>query len=244
MNLNDLIYRRKSTRSYTNIPVDDATIQKIQEFTTTIKPLYPDIKVRSEIVSRENVKCICPWTTPQLITIFTEDKEGALVNVGFMFQQLDLYLHSIGLGVCWLGMGKLSAQGIVETKNDDGLEFVMMLAFGEPKGELYRSSTGEFKRKSLAEISDEQDERLEPARFAPSSVNSQPWYFTHEGDTIHAYCALQGFLKAKTLGDMNQIDMGIALAHMYVANEDTFRFFKADGVKELKGYAYIGTFTI
>ena len=48
----------------------------------------------------------------------------------------------------------------------------------------------------------------------------------------------------KMLGDLNQIDMGIALAHMYVANEETFRFFKVDDVKEIKGYAYIGSFTI
>ena len=244
MELKEIIYKRKSNRSYTNIPVDAATIQKIEEFTANIKPLYPNIKVRSEIVNRDSVKCICPWTTPQLISIFTEDKEGALVNVGFIFQQLDLYMQSLGLGVCWLGMGKLSAQGIVETKNDDGLEFVMMLAFGQPKGEALRSAVVEFKRKSLTDISDMRDERLEPARLAPSSVNSQPWYFTHEGDTIHTYCALQGFLKAKTLGDMNQIDMGIALAHLYITNPDTFRFFKAEGVQEIKGYAYIGSFTI
>lgn len=244
MNLKEMLYKRKSTRAYTGQPVDEATIQKIEEFIANIKPLYPEIKVRSEIVSRDNVKCILPWITPQLITIFSENKEGFLENVGFMFQQLDLYLHSIGLGVCWLGMGKLNSQGVVETKNDDGLQFAMMLAFGEPKGELYRASTSEFKRKSLIEILDKQDDRLEPARIAPSSVNSQPWYFTHEGDTIHAYCELKGFFKMKMLGDMNQIDMGIALAHMYVANEETFRFFKVDDVKEIKGYAYIGSFTI
>ena len=128
-------------------------------------------------------------------------------------------------------------------KNEDGLQFTMMLAFGHPKVAPHRVAA-EFKCKSLAEISDMADERLEPARLAPSSVNSQPWYFTHEGDKIHAYCALQGFLKAKMLGDMNQIDMGIALAHMYVANEDTFHFFKDDNAKTIKGYAYIGSFTI
>lgn len=244
MNLKDFIYNRKSTRAYTGTPVDSATIENIKEFIANIKPLYPDIKVRTEIVAKENVKCILPWITPQLIAIFSEDKEGFLENVGFIFQQLDLYLHSIGLGVCWLGMGKLNSQGVVETKNEDGLHFTMMLAFGEPKGELYRASASEFKRKSLAEISDKQDERLEPARLAPSSINSQPWYFTHEGDTIHAYCELKGFFKMKMLGDMNLIDMGIALAHMYVANEETFRFFKADNAKEIKGYAYIGSFTI
>lgn len=244
MELKEMISKRKSTRSYTNVPVDEATLQKITEFTANIKPLYPDIKVRSEIVNRESVRCICPWTTPQLITIFTEDKGDALVNVGFMFQQLDLYIQSRGLGVCWLGMGKLSTQGIVETKSDDDLQFVMMLAFGEPKGESLRASTGEFKRKSLVDISDKEDERLELARLAPSSVNSQPWYFIHEGGTIHTYCALQGFLKAKTLGDMNQIDIGIALAHMYISNPDTFRFFKVESVKEIKGYAYMGSFTL
>lgn len=244
MKLKEMIYKRKSVRSYTNVPVDETMLQKITDFIANIKPLYPDIKVRSEIVDRESVKCICPWTTPQVITIFTEDKEDALVNVGFIFQQLDLYIQSLGLGVCWLGMGKLSTQGIVETKSDDDLQFVMMLAFGETKGEALRKSVVEFKRKSLADIADKEDKRLEPARLAPSSVNSQPWYFTHEGDTIHTYCALQGFLKAKMLGSMNQIDMGIALAHMYVSNEDSFRFFKEAGVKEIKGYAYIGSFTL
>lgn len=244
MNLTPLIYKRKSTRSYTGIPVDEATMDKIRTFIAGIKPLNPDIKVRSEIVGRDSVKCICPWTTPQLITIFTEDKEDALVNVGFMFQQVDLYIQSLGLGVCWLGMGKLSTQGIVETKSDDNLQFVMMLAFGYPKGSPYRNAVVDFKRKSLVEISDKEDERLEPARLAPSSVNSQPWYFTHAGDTIHAYCTLQGIFKAKVLGDMNQIDMGIALAHMYLANEETFHFFKSETVEEIKGYAYIGSFTI
>ena len=215
--LNEMIYKRKSVRSYTGEPVDEATIQKIKDFTSNIKPLYPDIKVRSEIVSKENVRCILPWLTPQLIAIFTEDKEGALENVGFIYQQLDLYLQSIGIGVCWLGMGMLRRQVAAEMCKD-GTKCVMLLTFGYPNGDALRSDVSEFKRKALSEISDMQDERLEPARFAPSSTNSQPWYFTHEGETIHAHCALKGLLRAKILGDMNRMDMGIALAHMYVAN--------------------------
>lgn len=244
MKLSEMIYKRKSVRSYTGEPVDGETLEKITAFTENIKPLYPEIKVRSEIVNRENVKCILPWITPQLVAIFTEDKEGALENVGFIYQQLDLYLQSIGLGVCWLGMGKLSSQGIMETKNNDGLEFVMMLAFGHPKGEALRKSVSEFKRKSLAEISDIADERLEPARIAPSSVNSQPWYFVHEEDIIHTYCSRKGFLMGNMISDMNKIDMGIALAHMYVTNEETFKFFKAENVQKLKGYSYIGSFKL
>lgn len=244
MELKDMIYRRKSVRSYTGEPVDSVTIEKIKEFISGVKPLYPDIKVRAEIVERQQVRCLLPWITPQLIAIFSEEKEGFLENVGFMFQQLDLYLQSIGFGVCWLGMGQLTAKGAVETNENDNMRFVMMLTFGYPKGEALRKNLSEFKRKSLTEISDQKDERLEPARFAPSSVNSQPWYFAHEGDKIHTYCTLRGLFKNKVLGDMNQIDIGIALAHMYVTYPASFEFFKEKTAKPVKGHEYIGSFTI
>ena len=105
MNLTEMIYRRKSVRSFTNELVSDEILKKIEEFVDSAKPLYPEIKVKMEIVPRNQVKCICPWTTQQLITIFSEDKPGYLENVGFIFQQLDLYIQSIGIGTCWLGMG-------------------------------------------------------------------------------------------------------------------------------------------
>lgn len=209
-------------------------IEKILSF--DLKPLYPEIKVRMDIVSRDKVKCICPWTTPQLITVYSEEADGYLENVGFLFQQMDLYLQSLGLGVCWLGMGKMNPK---TAQCGDGIQFVIMLSFGYPKGDQLRRDGKGFKRKSLAQISDREDSRLEPARLAPSSVNSQPWYFSHEGDTIHVYCTWKG------MGNyLNRIDMGIALAHLYVANADTFRFFQVENVPTVQGYGYIGSMTI
>lgn len=243
MNLKEMIYKRKSTRSYTGVPVDEETLQRIRDFTAQLKPLSPEIKVCSEIVEKGDIKCVLPWTTPQLIAVYSENKNGMLENVGFMYQQLDLYLQSMGLGVCWLGMGRMKNNHISINK-DNNLEFVIMLAFGYPKGDALRSNKSEFRRSSLSEISDRPDERLESARVAPSSVNSQPWYFTHDGDIIHAYCVQKGLFGVKSLGDMNLIDMGIALAHIYVENPDTFRFFKAENAAAIKGYGYIGSFTI
>lgn len=234
MTLHEMIYKRKSCRSFTGVPVDAATIETIKAF--EMKPLYPDIKVHWDIVPRNQVKCICPWTTPQLITVYSEESEGWLENVGFLFQQMDLYLQSVGLGVCWLGMGKLNPRSAPEVK---GMQFVIMLAFGHPKGDQLRRDGKGFRRKSLEQISDKADAGLEPARLAPSSVNSQPWYFAHEGDSIHVYCTQKGMT-----GCMNRIDMGIALAHLYVANEATFRFFKEEQAPAVQGYGYIGSVTI
>jgi len=244
MESRELIYRRKSVRSYTGVAVDEETLRKIRNFANDAKPLYPDIKVRFEIMERRQIRCLCPWTTPQVISVFSEEKEGFLENVGFIFQQLELYMVSLGLGVCWLGMGRLKGKDVLMKEENDGLQFVIMLAFGHPKGEYLRADTAEFRRRSPDSISDREDLRLEPARLAPSSVNSQPWYFTHEGDVIHAHCVKQGRTRMKPMGEMNRIDMGIALAHLYVENPDTFSFLKKDNLSSPEGYGYIGSFTL
>ena len=235
----ELVFRRRSVRKYTGEPVDAATLETITAFCAAARPLYPDIKIHSRIVSKEQVRFYFPWKTPQLIAVFSEDKPGYLENVGFVFQQVDLFLQSMGLGSCWLGLGKLRDVGIQE----DGMEFVILIAFGHPEESPLRSDISQFQRKPLAEITDTPDIRLEPARLAPSSTNSQPWYFVHEGDTIHAYRSEAGLLRHKTLGSMNRIDMGIALAHMYVTNPDTFQFFSTVA-PELKGYRYTGSVTL
>ena len=229
MALNEMIFKRKSCRSFTNVPVDAATIETIKAF--PMKSLYPNIKVHWDIVPRNQVKCICPWTTPQLITIYSEEAEGYLENIGFLFQQMDLYLQTLGLGVCWLGMGRMNPK---TTTAVEGMKFVIMLAFGHPKGDQLRHDLKDFKRKSMEQITDRPDAKLEPAWLAPSAVNSQPWFFAHEGETIHVWCSKKG----------SRLDAGIALAHLYVSNEDTFRFFHADHIADLPGYTDIGSVTL
>ena len=226
MTLQEMIFHRKSCRSFTLKPLEPEMIEKVMSFEP--KPLYPEIKVRMDVVSRDKVKCICPWTTPQVITIYSDETEGYLENIGFLFQQMDLYLQTLGLGVCWLGMGKMNPKSASEV---EGMKFVIMMAFGYPKGDQLRYDLKGFKRKSLEQIADRVDPKLEPARLAPSAVNSQPWYFTHDGDTTHVHCINKG----------SKLDAGIALAHLYVANEETFRFFKAEKVPEVTGYTYIGS---
>ena len=172
MTRNEMILMRKSCRSFTGALVDAETIETILAF--PMKPLYPEIKVHWDIVPRNQVKCICPWTTPQLITIYSEEADGYLENIGFLFQQMDLFLQTLGLGVCWLGMGRMNPK---TTAAVEGMKFVIMLAFGHPKGDQLRHDLKGFKRKPMEQIADKADSRLEPARLAPSAVNSQPWFF-------------------------------------------------------------------
>ncbi|WP_305557360.1 nitroreductase family protein [Methanobrevibacter sp. V74] len=154
-------------------------------------------------------------------------------NIGFIFQQLALFLQSRGIGNCWAGMASL------KEKNPN---FVIAISFG--KSYKMTRELSNFKRKKLSEISDVSDERLIPAQLAPSAINSQSWYFKHTNEGFDVYQAKQNLLKRRVLKKWNPIGIGIALAHMYMANSDSFEFFKKSDFEEIKGYTYSGSIKI
>lgn len=231
MTPNEMIYRRKSCRSFTDKPVDAETLQKIRSF--ELKPLYPEIKVHMEIVSWDKIRYVCPcdWAAPLVIALYSEEAEGYPENAGFLLQQLDLQLQTLGLGVCWFGIGRMKAEAEPEVTD---MRFVIMLVFGYPADNQLRDDLKCFKRKPMEQITDRPDRHLEPARLAPSACNSQPWYFTHQGDTVHVYCSHEG----------GNLHGGIALAHLYAAYGEAFRFFRASPGADVPGHAYVGSFTI
>lgn len=240
MTLNEMITRRRSVRKYDQKPVDAEILTQIVNFCKNARPLDPSIRTEARLVSKENVRFYLPWKAPHLLAVYSENKDGYLENVGFLFQQVDLFIQSLGLGCCWMGLGKLRS----DENPPEGMEFVILLAFGYSDNIPARTGAKDFQRKTISDISDTDDLRLEPARLAPSSTNSQPWYFIHDQNVIHAYCSEHGILRHKMLGTMNRIDMGIALGQMYVSNKATFRFFTVDASISLKGYRYIGSFEI
>ena len=230
MKLEEQIYLRKSCRKYLDEPVN---LDLIDEFMSNVKPLNEDIKYRYEFLKQTEVSSKMHFKAPYYLAIYSEIKENYMVNAGFIFQQLCLYLQSQGIGSCWLGLGS--------PKKKDS-EFVILISFG--KSDDMTRTLDEFKRNNLSKISDEVDESLIPAQLAPSAMNSQPWYFKHTVDGFDVYQVKQNIIKRQLLKRWNPIDMGIAISHMYIANENTFEFKIKDNFDELKGYTYIGSIKI
>lgn len=230
MKLEEQIYLRKSCRKYLDEPVN---LDLIDEFMSNVKPLNEDIKYRYEFLKQNEVSSKMHFKAPYYLAIYSEIKENYMVNAGFIFQQLCLYLQSQGIGSCWLGLGS--------PKKKDS-EFVILISFG--KSDDMTRTLDEFKRNNLSKISDEVDESLIPAQLAPSAMNSQPWYFKHTVDGFDVYQVKQNIIKRQLLKRWNPIDMGIVISHMYIANENTFEFKIKDNFDELKGYTYIGSIKI
>ncbi|MBQ7928237.1 MAG: hypothetical protein IJ287_05790 [Methanobrevibacter sp.] len=230
MDLASQIYVRKSCRNYLD---DEIDMSEIQKFISNVNPLDESIRYHYKIFKKDEVNIKTRWRAPYYLALYSENNEMSGVNIGFVFQQVSLYLQSIGIGSCWVGMGSL--------KEKDS-EFVILIAFG--KSDRMTRDRADFKRKSLSDISDFEDEKLIPAQLAPSAINSQPWYFKHTEDGFDVYQQKQNILKRQILKKWNPIDVGIALAHLYVENMDMFSFEVKNSYDEMKGYTYIGSIKI
>ena len=229
MDLASQIYVRKSCRKYLD---DEIDMKPIKEFISKVKVLNPDIEYSYKILTRDEVSIRTGWKAPYYLALYSEKKGNYGANLGFIFQQLSLYMQSIDIGSCWVGMTT------VKQKNPN---FVIAIAFG--KSDDLTRDISKFKRKSLSKIADKEDERLIPAQLAPSAINSQPWYFKHTDDGLDVYKAKHNIVKQKILGKWNDIDMGIALSHLYVSNPDTFEF-EFKNKENIKGYTYFGSLKI
>jgi hypothetical protein len=163
------------------------------------------------------------------LLFYSEKKPGYLLNAGYMLEQMDLYLAVRDMGACWYGLAK------PKRSKPAGLEYVIMLVFGQSAPEDFRRNTAEFKRMSTKEIwkGDFDSGVVEAVRLAPSASNTQPWRIFSEGNRISVFreTNLRTFVTAKLLPYLNTIDMGIAL------------YFLETALLE-KGYAFEKTFKL
>lgn len=235
--LSEMIYKRRSVRKYKKeLPGAEALSDIVAAF-GDLRPLYPDIRCELKLLLREDVRTLMPWMPPLAVAVYSEVREGCLENAGFILEQLDLYIQSLGLGSCWVGLARPKRRELIP----EGMEFVMLLAFGETEVSE-RAGASDFKRRDMTEITDKPGKMLEPARLAPSSVNSQPWYFAACEGGYDVY--RRKLVRTSGLAKMNVIDVGIALAHIYVSNPDTFDAQKRLDAPKRDGMEYITTVSI
>jgi nitroreductase len=230
--LYEAIFRRKSVRKYKKDEIEQTLLNKIEVSIGQAKPLFEDIGYEIKLLKKEEVSN--NWA-PSYIAIYSEKKAGYLLNAGYLLQQIDLFVQSIGLGSCWIGLAR------PQFSKQKRYGYVIMLSIGYPEKEVIRSKE-DFKRKNITEITDVEDVSLmEAVRLAPSAVNSQPWFFAKADDGIDIYRSKKGF-HALALNTWNQIDIGIAILHLEISMKHhniSFEYFKKINSKKRPGFEYV-----
>ena len=236
--MQEYIVKRKSIRKFDMNSLETDTINDINKYIETIQPYDSSIKTQTYILNDEKlISGFFKIKAPHYIAITSEKKDDYLVNAGYILEQLVIYLTSIKIGTCWLGGAKPN----MEISKEDDLGYVVMIAIGKTNEPIYRKDASEFKRKDISEISNlrETNSIMEAARLAPSASNQQAWYFDIKENEIYVYCKKV----MKLMEKMANIDIGIALAHIYIAANDQGKSVKLikEKNKIIQGYEYIVT---
>ncbi|WP_297671983.1 nitroreductase family protein [Thomasclavelia sp.] len=233
-NLYDMIFKRKSFHLFRNIGNEHITEDELKEIEiefNNFKPLVEDIKVKIKIVKDSTT---CKRGQEYCILLYSEKKDNYLQNIGYIGEQLDLYLVSKNIGTLWFGIGK------VEEKQLDGLDFVIMIAIAKiDSEEKFRKNMYKSKRKELSEIwnGDYYLDVANVVRFTPSACNTQPWLVESSEKELKVYRyrkpGKRGIMPANMVKYYNQIDIGIFLCFVELClSKNNIKFEKTLYIEE------------
>lgn len=223
MNLYEAIFSRKSVRSYEMEPVKAALLGEIREYYSQIEGLNPGIHTEISIIDNtkgQNKRIhLLGVKAPYYIAFYSEDKDRAMMNAGYIMEQLALFMCAKGLGTCFLSGVKPKAGN----PHKGNLKFVILMAFGYSRGSHTRKAV-EARRMDLQELCVYKEvprqwmkQLLDSARLAPSSMNSQPWRFVVYDNRIHVFAKKHNM---NHLGKYEEFNFGIMFSHLMIVAEE------------------------
>ena len=203
------IFKRKSFHIFKDTDtLTDDEIQGLKDFIKTVRPLNAEINTEIYIVPESETTC--KRGGQYCILFYSEAKDEYLRNIGYIGEQIDLYLASQNIGALWFGIGKPKDMQI------NGLDFVFMISIGKMPEDNFRKNMFKSKRNPLNEIWNGNTLGVaEIVRFTPSACNTQPWIVENTGNDLMIYRykkpGKRGIMPADKVRYYNKIDMGIFL---------------------------------
>ncbi len=217
--LYEMIFKRKSFHLFRNIGnehLEEDELKDIEIEFSKLKHLVEDIKVKIKIVKNESIL----RGQEYCILFYSEKKDNYLQNIGYLGEQLDLYLVSKNIGTLWFGIGK------VDEKELDGLSFVIMIAIAKVDSrDKFRKDMYKSKRKEISEIWIGENflDIANIVRFTPSACNTQPWRVESSNNELKIYRyrkeGKRGIMPKDRVIYYNQIDIGIFLCFLELCLE-------------------------
>lgn len=228
-NLYNMLFKRKSFHLFKNIGNEKITEKELNEIENrfiSFIPLVENIDVKIKIVKGSTN---CKRGQEYCILLYSEKKDNYLQNIGYIGEQLDLYLVSKGIGTLWFGIGR------PEEKQLEGLDFVIMIAIAKIDSETkFRKDMYKSKRKELSEMwnGDYYLDIANIVRFAPSSCNTQPWIVDSSKKELKVYRytikGKRGIMPKNMVNYYNQIDIGIFLCFIDLClNKNNIKYKRA-----------------
>lgn len=212
MDTMQMIRERHSVRSYLEKPVEPAKLVRIREEIARVNAesgLHIQIMEDAEGVFGGLLSRVIGWKfVPSYLALVGRESPKLEQTCGYYGEQLVLFLQSLGLNSCWVGMFKASA---VRAELGEQERVVITIPFG------YGADAGkQHKSKAIGEVTDVQQmpdwfrAGVESALLAPTAINQQKFLFSLDGDRPTA--------KVNGKGPFTEVDLGIVKYHFEAAS--------------------------
>jgi Putative TM nitroreductase len=243
--IDELVKIRCSVRSYSEKPIDNSNVEKINSYINNIQigPFGNRVRFKFFQLNGMDNKKLKGFGTYGLIKnpkyfigAVVSKGDNYLLDFGYQFEKVVLFLTDMGLATCWLGgtfKGGSFAKAM-DIKPNEEIPCVTPLGYdgGESKrSKILKTFSGSKERKQWDKLffKDEFGSPLhvrdagryakciDLVRMAPSASNKQPWRILQKNQNYHFYMARDPFMKTQlrfiNKSDLQPVDMGIAFSH-------------------------------
>ncbi|QWB99897.1 hypothetical protein KHQ88_07035 [Mycoplasmatota bacterium] len=168
---------------------------------------------------------------PAFIGGITKNTSKAMVDFGFLFEEIILHLTKQDIGTVWLGGTFHRKDFSLQVYEDEMIAAISPVGYPAVpslREKAIRKITKADKRldfetlffsgKELAAIKDSNPyyKYFQAVQYAPSASNKQPWRIVLIDNTFHLYLKRTKGYRGKLQMDIQSIDIGIALFHLYI----------------------------
>ena len=240
--LSELVKGRRSVRTFDGNPISREDREKLTEYIRSISNPF-GIPVEFVLLDAGECGLSSPVIAGEKLYVAGKVAKGPRADVafGYSFEQLVLYAWSLGIGTTWIGgtMKREVFEKAAGVKSGEMMPCVSPL--GYPAGKksvretLMRKGVGADNRMPAEKLffdgnfdtplagakKDAIIDLIEMVRWAPSAVNKQPWRIVcAEDGAYHFYEKKDKGYVGEATGDLQKIDVGIALCHFVMGMEE------------------------
>ena len=232
---------RKSVRSFDGTPVSAEDRERLEQYIRSIRNPF-DIPVRFVLLDAKEHGLGSPVLSGETLYVagIVSKVLHADVAFGYSFEKLVLYAWTLGIGTTWIG-GTMKRELFEQAAGLSEKEMMPCISpLGYPaqkrsiRETMMRRAVGADSRVPAEKLffngewgvalpSEKQaaiSDLTELVRWAPSAVNKQPWRIIVSDHSYHFYEKRdKGYIGEKT-GDLQKIDVGIALCHFVMGLEE------------------------
>ena len=235
--ISDLIRQRKSARTFDGKPLSAEDRSALEAYTAS--PTNPfSVPITFQVLDVKDYRLSSPVIVgaDTYLAAKVEKVPNYEIAYGFSFEKVCLYALSRGIGTVMLAasLSRAAFEKAMEVKDGEVMPVASPVGYPAEKKSiresLMRKGLKADDRKPFDQLFFEGGfhhplpqanpwaKALEMARLAPSAANGQPWRAVVDGDSVHFYEAKS--MKDSPLGDIQKVDVGIALAHFDMPLEE------------------------